>query len=47
MSWGSGYEVTDMVGPAIRKLVFVRPGTPGAEGMEQCSERRAAILSGQ
>lgn len=25
------YEVTDMVGPAIGKLVFVCPGAPGAE----------------
>lgn len=39
--------MTDMVGLAVGKLVFVRPGVPGAEGMEQCSERRAAILSGQ
>lgn len=42
-----GYEVTAVVGPAIGKLVFVRLGAPGAEGMGQCSGRRAAVLSGQ
>jgi hypothetical protein len=38
--------VTDMVGPAIGKLVFVSPGAPDAEGRDQRRERRAALLSG-
>lgn len=37
--------MTAVVGPAIGKLVFVRPGAPGAEGMGQCSGRRAAVLN--
>lgn len=35
--------MTDMVGPAIGKLVFVSPGVPGAEGRDQRRERRAAL----
>lgn len=38
--------MTDMVGPAIGKLVFVSPGAPGAEGRDLCRERKAALLSG-
>lgn len=37
---------TAVVGPAIGKLVFVRPGAPGAEGMGQCSEERQQYLVG-
>lgn len=41
-----GHEVTAVVGPAIGKLVFVRPGAPGAEGMGQCSEKGQQYLVG-
>lgn len=39
--------MTAVVGPAIGKLVFVRPGAPGAEGMGQCSEEGQRYLVGR
>lgn len=36
--------MTAVVGPAIGKLAFVRPGAPGAEGMGQSSEEGQEYL---